>query len=291
MKIITFCLIVCLNVFAGFAQEKPAYLIFTADGQQVSYSKMIDGIKGSDITFFGEFHDNPIAHWLEFEVTKDFFTIKGKNLMLGAEMFEADNQLIMDEYLAGLIPQKRFEEEIRLWNNYKTDYKPLVEFAKSNGLKFVATNVPRRYASAVSAGGFEALVPFSDEAKRFVAPLPIEYDAELPGYKAMLQMGGMPGKPNANAQNMPKAQAIKDATMAHFIVKNLKSGFSFIHYNGSYHSNNKEGIIWYVNKYNPKLKVSTITTVTQTDLSKLDDENKGLADFIIVIPESMTRTY
>ena len=75
MKKIIFCLIVCLNVLAAVAQDKPAYLIFTAEGQQVIYSKMIDGIKGSDITFFGEFHDNPIAHWLELEVTKDLFTI------------------------------------------------------------------------------------------------------------------------------------------------------------------------------------------------------------------------
>jgi len=45
--------------------------------------------------------------------------------MLGAEMFESDNQLIMDEYMTGKIKNlKNFEDEAKLWPNYQTDYKP-----------------------------------------------------------------------------------------------------------------------------------------------------------------------
>ena len=51
------------------------------------------------------------------------------------------------------------------------------------------------------------------------------------------------------------------------------------------------GIIWYLKKYNPDVKISTITTVQQDDIDKLNDEFKGSADFIIVVPSSMTRTY
>jgi len=64
-----------------------------------------------------------------------------------------------------------------------------------------------------------------------------------------------------------------------------------IHYNGSYHSDNKEGIVWYINRTNPNLRVVTVATVMQTDVDKLDAANLGIADFIIVVPESMTRTY
>ena len=55
------------------------------------------------MVFFGELHDNPIAHWLELEVTKSIFDSAGKNLVIAAEMFEADNQLLLDEYFAGII--------------------------------------------------------------------------------------------------------------------------------------------------------------------------------------------
>jgi uncharacterized iron-regulated protein len=208
-------------------------------------------------------------------------------------MFETDNQLLIDEYFEGIIKESSFESEVRLWKNYGTDYKPLVNFAKEKGLKFVASNIPRRYASVVASGGFEALQKLSAEALKYIAPLPVEYDPELACYKDMLSMGGaIGGKMESKVnENLPKAQAIKDATMAKSIVNHWQKGQMVIHYNGSYHSDRHMGIIWYLNKYNPSIKVATITTVVQDNIDKIEDENKGQADFVIVIPSSMTRTY
>jgi uncharacterized iron-regulated protein len=228
---------------------------------------------------------------MELELTKSLHEQKGQSLILGAEMFENDDQIKIDEYLQGLITQGRFEAETRLWNNYKTDYKPLMEFAKEKKLNFIATNIPRRYAGMVSSGGFEALAKLSLEGKKNIAPLPVPYDPELPGYKAMLFMGGMPGKGGPSSDNFPKAQATKDATMAWNICENLTKDRTLIHYHGTYHSNNYEGIMWYINKYKPNTTIGTIATVLQDNLNSLSDENKNLADFIIVVPMSMTRTY
>ena len=99
------------------------------------------------------------------------------------------------------------------------------------------------------------------------------------------EMGGHGG------ENLPKAQASKDATMAHFISKNRKENSLFIHYNGSYHSDNFEGINWYLKQENPTLKIVTIATVSQNDISKLEPEYFGRANFIIVIDEDVTKTY
>lgn len=275
------------------AQDKPAYKVFTGEGRKADYGDIIKASSKADVVFFGELHDNPIAHWMELEITKSLYAEKGKALVLAAEMFETDNQLIIDEYLSGLIKEASFEGEARLWKNYKTDYKPLVDFAKQNSLKFVASNIPRHYASMVSAGGFEALNKLNPEALKYIAPLPVEYDPELACYKDMLSMGGGIAGPMAQkvSENLPKAQAIKDATMANSIVKYRQQGQTVIHYNGSYHSDRYMGISWYLNKYSPGLKITTITTVLQDDIEKLDEENKGLADFVIVVPVSMTRTY
>jgi len=275
------------------AQVKSAYQIFNGEGRKADYGDMLKVSIKADVIFFGELHDNPIAHWLEYEITKDLHSEKGKNLILAAEMFETDNQLIIDEYFAGTIKESSFESETRLWSNYKTDYKPLLNFARENGLKLVASNIPRRYASAVASGGFEALSLLSSEALKYIVPLPVEYDPELPCYKEMLSMDGAVAGPMANkvSDNLPKAQAIKDATMANSIVKFRQPSQTVIHYNGSYHSDRYMGIIWYLNKYSPGLKISTITTVLQDDIGKMKDESLGKADFIIVIPSSMTRTY
>jgi uncharacterized iron-regulated protein len=202
-------------------------------------------------------------------------------------MFESDNQLILNEYVDSLISQKRFEAEARLWPNYKTDYKPLVEFARENKIDFVASNIPRRYAALVNSEGFEGLDELSDQAKSLIAPLPINYEPELECYKSMLEMEGMEDHVN---ENFPKAQAVKDATMSYFILENWSSGKLFLHYHGTYHSDNFESIYWHLKQENSELKIVTISTVSQQDISTLTEENSGKADFIICVDEDMTKT-
>jgi len=278
----------------SFSQDKPAYRIFTSEGKKSDYSDMLKDLSKADIVFFGELHDDPIAHWLELEVTKSLFDKKGNDLVLGAEMFETDNQLLINEYLLNVYDESKFEAEVKLWKNYKTDYKPLVELARSKKLPFIATNVPRRYASVVNRKGFEGLDSLSPEAKKYIAPLPFPYDPEVKCYKDMLSMGGMGGTAAGAAHantNLPKAQAVKDATMAHFILSNWSKGKLLIHFNGSYHSSNFEGIVWYLKKFNPELVIATIETVQQDELDKLGKESNNIASFVIAIPTSMTRTY
>ena len=273
----------------AFVADKPAYRIYNSKGKDIPYSKMVRQLEDADIIFFGELHDNPIAHWLQRELTGDLHASGGKELVLGAEMFESDNQLLLDEYLGGMITEAKFEDEARLWQNHKTDYKPLLQFAFQQGIPFIATNVPRRYANLVYREGFEGLDSLSREAKEYLPPLPVPYDPEQPGYKAMLEMGQM-GHGKAN-ENLPKAQAIKDATMGHFILKNWSSGKQFLHFNGAYHSENAEGIVWYIREQEPGLKISTITTVLQESTDSLEQASAGKADFTIVVPKNMTRTY
>jgi uncharacterized iron-regulated protein len=283
-------LILILGISTGlFSQMLPAYTIFTGDGKKADYGDIIKFILKADVVFFGELHDNPIAHWLELEITKSLYETKETKLNLAAEMFETDNQILIDEYFSGLIRESSFESEVRKWNNYTTDYKPLLNFAKENNLKFIASNIPRRYASMVSSGGFEILEKVDPEGKKFIAPLPVDYDPELPCYKDMLSMGG--GPTGHSSENLPKAQAIKDATMAYSILKYWQKGQITIHFNGSYHSDRYQGIIWYLKKYNPDIRIATITTVLQDDLKNMKEESKGYADFVIVVPTSMTRTY
>ena len=266
------------------AQDKKSYQLFDRNGKKVSYKKLLKTAQGTQVVLFGEYHNNAISHWLELELTKDI--AQTKPVVLGAEMLEADNQKQVNQYLKGEIDQKKLDSTARLWPNYKTDYKPLVDFAKENNSQFVATNIPRRFASMVSKKGFEALETLTIEEKNCVAPQPIPYDSSLPGYVEMMKMMGEHTSPN-----MPKAQASKDATMAYFINKNLKDGATFIHYNGTYHSDNFEGISWYLKTYNPNIQIITISSVEQKDLTKLEKENYNKANFILVIDEDVTKTY
>jgi uncharacterized iron-regulated protein len=278
-------LAVSITLFS-FTSDKKAYQFFDVKGKETNYAKLLEAAKDADIILFGEQHDNPIDHWMEQELTKDLYAIKKENLVLSAEMFEADDQDKVDEYLNGSVSEKTLKEEAKLWTNFPSDYKPLLDFAKKNKLQFVAANIPRRYANMVYTRGLEKLDSINVDAKRWIAPLPILYDKTLKCYadifKAAMGHGG---------ENLPKAQAIKDATMAYFIMKNFSKGKTLINYNGSYHSDNHQGIEWYLKKLNPSIKILTIGSTEQEGVDALDKENLGLADFILCTPASMSKSY
>lgn len=268
----------------GWSQDKPAYILYNAKGKKVSYKKMLKFLKDQEVLLIGELHNNPISHWMELEITKDLSPYQP--IILGAEMFERDNQTGLDLYLNGKINAKGLDTTVRLWRNYSTDYAPLLNLAKERKWPFIASNVPRKYASQVARGGFQVLDNLSELEKTWLAPLPIAYDAQLPGYQKMLTMMG-----GHASEHMPKAQALKDATMAHSILRHWKPGTLFIHYNGSYHSEYHEGIVWYLRQQKPQLKIATIATVSQANIGILEAEHLGKADFILCVEDDMTGTY
>lgn len=273
------------------AQQAPeAYKIFNKEGKAISYEKMIEESNKADVVFFGEIHNCALTHWLEFKVLQSLQSLNPK-ISVGMEMLEADCQLIVDEYTHGVISSDRFEDECRLWPNYSTDYEPLVYFAREHHLPLIATNVPRRYASVVKEKGLEYLDSLTAEAKRYLPPLPINY-VENEDAKSGFALMGMLGKGNdTNPDYMSQAQAIKDATMAWHIAENLGKGCHMIHFNGTFHSDSNNGIIPYLLQYRPSTSVCVIRTVRQEDISQLDEEYQGLADYYICIPEDMSMSY
>jgi uncharacterized iron-regulated protein len=285
MRIITLTVSV-LMLMSFVIPDKEPFILYDAKGGKTDYTKLLTEAKKADIVLFGELHDNPICHWLQKELTKDLYADKKEKLVLGAEMFEADDQIALNEYLAGRLSEKTLKDEVKLWNNFPTDYKPLLDFAKTNKLNFVAANIPRRYANMVYLRGSACLDSIDADAKKWIAPLPFKFDPSVKAYKEIYENSGGHG-----GDNLPKSQAIKDATMAHFILKNWSKGQLFIHYNGAYHSNNHSGIEWYLKQQNPNLKILVISSTEQKDILKLEEESKESGDFIICTPSDLTKTY
>lgn len=283
-KIFLFLLLFTIN-FTSYSQKKEAYQIYTSKGKKVSYKKMMKDLKKAEITFFGELHDDPIAHWLQYEVTKELAVFMSNKLVLGFEMLESDQQLLLDDYLKNLVKERVFEDSCRCWTNYSTDYKPLVLFGKNNSIPCIATNIPRKYASKVFKEGRESLKMLSSEELTTMCPIDFPIDTTLSQYKLLLEMGMHDGA------NFVAAQAIKDATMAQFIHQNWAIGTHFIHFNGAFHTDFHQGIIWYLKQYRPILNYRSISVVQQENVGEFNKDNLGQAHYIICTPESMTKTH
>lgn len=270
------------------AQQTEAYRIVNQKGEPITFDNLAEAALQHQVTFFGELHNNTMAHWLQLRLAKAMLA-SGKMLIMGAEMFETDQQLVLDEYLAELITDKQFEDGTRLWNNYKTDYKALVLLAQKNNLQFVATNVPRRYASMVAANGSGVLDSLSESAKLLISTLPLQVPYEMPSYRKMKDMMG----PHAGdkADNFVAAQALKDATMAHSIFKHIPYSDHFLHFNGSFHSDFHEGIIHYLKEMDNSLSIMVISTIEKDNLNDLTEEELKKGDYLIVVPEDFPKSY
>lgn len=296
-----------------WAQDMQAYQWFSGQGKKRSYAQVLKSLEqqiasheGPTVLLFGELHDDPIAHWMQKSLTADLYASFPK-MALGAEMFERDQQWALNTYLNapadsmpaqakapsmmswGVDPAyKRLKNSINLWPNMQTDYLPLLEFAKEKQLPFWACNIPRRLANQIYMKGIGSFDSLPADQKGWIAPLPFAYDSSLRCYADIFAMAGGHG-----GQNLPMAQASKDATMAYSISEHLSGVDLFIHYNGAYHSDYFESMVWYLKQYAPQAQIITLSTQLQDDLGQLetDEEGRRKATFVLATPPSMTRTH
>lgn len=272
------------------AQEAKPFQFYNKKGKEVKFDKIVNDLATYDIVLFGEHHNNAINHWLQLQLTKALYEKKKSALVLGAEMFERDNQSQLNDYLSGKLNEKVLKDSMRLWNNFNTDYKPLVDFAKDKKLNFIATNIPRRYASIVAKKGLDSLNTVTAKEKTYMMKLPVEVTLDTPGYPEMKEMMGDHAGPSA--MNFVAAQAVKDATMAESIYQNFKAGQLLLHYHGDFHSKQYGGIFWYLKKLNPDLKIAVISVFESEDAKlSLPTEDFFPTEYNLVFPSDMTKTY
>lgn len=276
-----------LFTFSMFGQEKRAYTVFTGNGKKVNFSTVEKAAKKRKFVFFGELHNDAIAHWLQVELLQALYLKHQDKLIVGSEMYERHQQSFVDLYLAGNINQKQLEDTTKLWSNFKTDYLPMLNYAKQHQIPWIATNVTRKYASLIYKKGRTALDSLSSEEKKLIAPTDFPVDLTLSQYAKLLKEFTHAGP------NFVYAQAVKDATMGESIVKAMKPDKIFYHLNGAYHTDYYQGIMWYVNHYGNYTfsDMLSISIVNQDDISKLEKEYLKKADFIICVPNSMTKTH
>ena len=292
MKLILSVIFIFLSAVT-IAQELPAthYKIYSTSAQKIiTPDDIVNDMANADVLFFGEEHNDSTAHYLEFSLLKKLSEKYPQKTALSMEMFQTDCQLVLNEYLAGLIREKNLVTDARTWPNYK-DYKPLIELAKSNHLPVIATNAPTRYTNMVTRGGLDALKQLDAQAKSYLAPLPIDTATGAYYDKFAKIMGGhasMPGMQIYQSQNL------WDATMGWSIAKFLKnhSGFKVLQLNGGFHSEEKLGAVAQLKKYAPKLRVLNIATYIDDSFDKPDwSKLVGMADYIILTDPKLPKTF
>ena len=248
-------------------------------GKELTATQLAQKLAKYDVVFFGEYHDQGEIHKSEAELLEALHKIKGEKLALSMEMFEADNQEKLDSFLAGSLSEEDFLATSRPWPNYKTDYAPLVNFAKEHKMPVVAANVPRFLAAHVaknnaSTEGIEA---------QYQKWLPKHTYAPEGAYKdkfyAQMNSPEAPMKmPPARLAAVYAAQCLKDDKMAESMAafSDAHKKMQVLHINGCFHSDAHLGTAQKLEALRPELKVAVITP--------LERKHKGTepaGDFVV----------
>ena len=126
MKYLVLCLLICSG---AYGQDLEAFRIFDAKGKPVTFQKMVSKVSQNQVVLFGEFHDNPISHWLELNVLMELNKQhSGAKMAVGFEMFELHQVKALNQYIATK-SYKALKDSTELWANFKTDYKPVLDSA------------------------------------------------------------------------------------------------------------------------------------------------------------------
>ncbi|NBB87326.1 MAG: hypothetical protein GVY12_14050 [Bacteroidetes bacterium] len=298
------------------AADTEAYRIYQPDGTAVTLNDVAAATDTVQVVFFGEQHNDPVAHALQDSLFRQLHaradTALARPVALSLEMFDRDVQYILDEYLAGHINEETFLQSVRPWSNYQTDYRPLVEFARTHERSVLAANAPRRYANMVSREGRDALAKLSDAAQRHLAPLP--YPEASAAYRArwnrVMASGhgedtstdtlaadttgaGMPhGGPPADT--FLDAQVLWDATMAYSMAQHLlhTPDAVILHLAGSFHVDRGLGTPEQLQHYRPGTPTLVIVARPVADVTAFDERRYGSAgDFIILTDEMLPRSF
>ena len=303
-RILLFIALLAQLAPAASAQVEAAarYKAFDSKGHAVKLEEIIEALDTADVLFVGERHDDASGHAVEAELLRRaderYSQGAGKRraVALSLEMFERDVQTVVDEYLGGLISERHFLLSSRPWNNYATDYKPLVEYARAHHLPVIAANAPARYVSRVNAEGPASLSSLSKEARAWLPPLPFpeasaayaaKFNAFMSGGRAAAQT---PANPHAQANphggmHLLEAQTLRDASMAYAISEFLKRGGDplVVQVNGTFHSEERMGVPEQLARYRRKARAVVVTIVPDEDHTGFVAASmSSLGDYIIL---------
>ena len=173
------------------------------------------------VVYVGETHTAYEDHLLQLDVLREMATQPGE-LAVGVEWFQARFQPVVDAYMAGEIGEAEFLRRTEYYERWRFDYRlyrPLVEFAKEEGVPLIALNASRELTSEIGRVGIDDLPDNLREE------LPDDYDFSDRHYENSLRtMFEMHPTSDRKFEHFLQAQLTWDETMAQNVAGYLGGG-------------------------------------------------------------------
>ena len=131
----------------------------SAAGDFIQVAEMVERLEGADIVYVGETHTDYAHHLAQLEILKALHAANPR-LVMGWEMFHSSQQPLMDAYTGGWLPEVEWLDAIyweQTWGHAYPYYKPLLDFARDNGIRIFGLNAPREAIRGVRTLGREGM--------------------------------------------------------------------------------------------------------------------------------------
>jgi len=185
-------------------------IVHLRTGLDVDWATLIDHLSRVPVVYVGEVHDNPDAHRVQAQVLRALAE-RHPDLAVGLEMIPRDHQPLLDDWIAGRLPEKEFARRwTELWQVGYLPYRDLLTFARDRHIPLLALNAPRALVKAVSREGLDKL------PEEMRAELPREMDSDDPYHRAKTEaiFGGHAKEHGMDVDRFYPAQVLWDETMA-----------------------------------------------------------------------------
>lgn len=181
---------------------------------------LIDKLAEKRVVFVGEQHDRYDHHLNQLAVIKGLFQ-RHPDLVIGLEFFQQPFQADLDAYIAGDIDEREFLKRSEYFSRWRYDYRlyrPIIRFAKENGIALIALNVPKELTEKVAKKGFAGL----DEADK--AQIPQDIDRDDAAYRSRIRQvfDHHPNAEEKNFEHFLDAQLLWDEGMAEQAAEYLR---------------------------------------------------------------------
>lgn len=250
-------------------------------------SQLTQQLADADVIFIGEYHTHSASHLLQARLLYALHQ-QNSDISLSMEQFSRDKQSLVNDYLNGTIGEQTLIKQGDAWDNYESDYRPLVEYAKEHGLDVIAANTPLSVVRCVARKGPQYIktIPLAKQGwvAKDITSSSQQYQDKFA--KAMGHHGTVNKKVPVKPSNSFYAQLSRDNTMAESIHLALRNNpkRQIIHINGAFHSNYGLGTVDALKRLDPTLKIKVISPQFLGQ-----DFERGLGDFVYTIKPMPTR--
>ncbi len=239
--------------------------LYNAQAKPVSSVLLEPSLLNADVVLVGEWHTHPGVHLFQAELFEQL-SVGNKRTALSLEQFSRADQLTLNQFVKGEIGEQYLIDNTQAWPNYKSDYRALVELAKTNNSDVIAANAPKNIVTCVGRQGISYLNKLDETQQSYIAST---IDTSPSEYKQRFMASMHHGSPSQN-ENYFSAQVTWDETMGESIVNYITAhkNTQVMHIAGDFHVKNGEGIARVIKRLAPELNVVWISPVTSVQANQ-----------------------